>query len=374
MRILALPRDPNPYQSLLYPELERLGASVRYLGELTPSRTLNLLLLPLELAVRRASGWRLVHLHWVFAFALPGARRVPVLRRASQAWFALWLATARVLRVRIVWTAHNALPHERVFQNDVAARQALVRSSDLVIAHSGATLESLEALGARPARWEIVPIGPSRRDEEPAAAVPPRAPDGTTRLLFVGRILAYKGVEDLLAALCDVPADAHVALDVVGECPDPALRRRLAELAAASPHPVSLSLSHVAKERLDALLAGADAVVLPFRSVTTSSSAVLALDHGRPLIVPDLPGLRDLPEDAVIRYDGTPERLAEAIRRLAGTDGRGRAELCGAARSHAPPSWAEIAARTLEAIRSIHEPVPLSRTTPDAATGAGGPS
>ena len=48
MRILVLPRDPNPYQRLLYGEMHRLGVQITYIGDLTPSRTLNLFLLPLE--------------------------------------------------------------------------------------------------------------------------------------------------------------------------------------------------------------------------------------------------------------------------------------------------------------------------------------
>ena len=46
MKILVLPRDANPYQSLLNGEMRRLGVQVTYLGELTPIQTLNLLLLP----------------------------------------------------------------------------------------------------------------------------------------------------------------------------------------------------------------------------------------------------------------------------------------------------------------------------------------
>ena len=55
MRILVLPRDQNPYQALLYGEMRRLGVQVSYIGQLTPSRTLNLLLLPVEVAADRKS-------------------------------------------------------------------------------------------------------------------------------------------------------------------------------------------------------------------------------------------------------------------------------------------------------------------------------
>jgi glycosyltransferase involved in cell wall biosynthesis len=355
MKVLALPRDVNPYQECLYAEMRRAGVQVAYLGELTPSRTLNLVLLPLETLVRAAAGWRVVHLHWVFGFALPGTARRPGLRRVAQAVFTAWLLLLRVLGVTLVWTAHNTLPHDRIFHDDLRARRALVRRCSLVIAHSEATLDELAEMGARPARAVVLPIGRIGGDGS-TTVEEPRDADGTTRLLFFGNVAPYKGVEDLIAALHDVPPDDDVRLDVVGACPDAGLRRRLTDLAASAPHPVALSLDHVPDDHLDRLLADSDAVVLPFRRVTTSSSAVTALDHGRPVIVPDLPGLRDLPDGAALRYDGTTGGLTSAIRGFAAADDAERRARCAAARSHAPPTWAEIARRTVAALRDSGAP------------------
>ena len=67
MKILVFPRDDNPYQSLLYDEMYRLGVRITYLGQGTPSHSLNILLLPLETAVRRICGARLVR----FALGTP---------------------------------------------------------------------------------------------------------------------------------------------------------------------------------------------------------------------------------------------------------------------------------------------------------------
>ena len=166
-RILVFPRDPNPYQGLLYGAMSHLGVQVRYLGELTCSHTVNLLLLPVQLAWQRIAGARVVHLHWVVTFTLPGARRFPVLRRIGQAWFLLWLCACRLLGLRLVWTAHNVLPHDQVFADDVAARRALARASDLVLAHSAATLAGLAELGAVPRRSAVIPHGPLARPVPP---------------------------------------------------------------------------------------------------------------------------------------------------------------------------------------------------------------
>jgi glycosyltransferase involved in cell wall biosynthesis len=348
MKILAFPRDPNPYQQLLYAEMERLGAQVRYLGQLTPSRTLNILLLPAEMAVRRARGARIVHLHWVFGFGLPGGDRFRISRRLAQAWFALWLHAARLLRLRVVWTAHNVLPHSPVFADDAAARRTLVRHCDLVLAHSPAALAGLSELGAPPRRSLITrhgPMGPTA----PTALRVPGSGGGPREFLFFGRIARYKGIEELLAAFNELPAGTAARLSVAGQCDDPQLRTLLATAAN-----VRLRLEHVPERDVPSILAGADVVVLPFRQVTTSGSAELALSYARPLIIPDLPGLASLPANAVVWYDGSVRGLTAAIADLANASGARLAAMSAAAAGYsAQASWDEIARATVSAMESV---------------------
>ena len=348
MKILAFPRDPNPYQRLLYTEMERLGARVRYLGQLTPSRTLNLLLLPAEMAVMRARGARIVHLHWVFGFALPGGDRSGVSRRLAQQWFGLWLRTARLLGLRVVWTAHNVLPHSPVFADDAAARRVLVSHCDLVMAHSQAALAGLAELGAVPRKALLIKHGPMG----PPATGTLRAPGsggGPREFLFFGRVAEYKGICELLAAFSGLPAGTPARLTVAGQCDNPDMRGLL-----AASRDVRLRLEHVPEREVPGILAGADVVVLPFRRVTTSGSAELALAHARPLIVPDLPGLAGLPAGAVTRYDGSVPGLTAALADLAEADGARLAAMSAAAADYsAQASWDGIAQAAVSAMRLI---------------------
>ena len=161
MKILVLPLEKsNPYQDLLYGAMRPHGVQVSYLATLTPSKTVNILLLPAEMAMRRLGGARVVHLHWVWAFGLDISSRSPLVKRATEAWFAVWLWTLRLLGMRLVWTAHNVLPLTPVFANDLRARRRLAARCDLVIAHSKATLEQLARLGIVPRRSVIIPHGP----------------------------------------------------------------------------------------------------------------------------------------------------------------------------------------------------------------------
>jgi len=350
MKIMVCPReDNNPYQTLLYEEMRCHGAQISYLGTLTPSYTLNLLLMPLELVARRISGARLAHLHWTYNFELYGSSHFPFLRRISQVWFFVWLSTLRLLGIRLVWTAHNVLPLVPRFADDVHARRRLVAASDLVIAHSRSTLDELAALGIVGRRSAVIPHGPYKETLGPEASRTPGAGPGPRKFLFFGMVEQYKGVDNLLAAFAALPPDLDAQLAVVGHCSDSSLKASLTELAHRSPRRVALRFERVAEEGISQLLNNADAIVLPYRKSNTSGSAVLALSHGRPLVVPDLPGLAELPDNAVVRYDGTVQGLTDALVDLINADPSVFAKMSAAGYSYCTAtSWNSIAKVTFD--------------------------
>jgi glycosyltransferase involved in cell wall biosynthesis len=372
MKLLALPPDPNPYQRLLYGECERRGLRVRYVGKLTPGRTPNLILLPFELVLWRLAGYRILHVHWVFGFRLPGAERVRAVGRLGRAWFNAMLGLARRLGMSVVWTAHNTLPHERVFDDDVAARRTLMEASSLVISHSQAALDELERVVSRPRRAAVIPPGPFNLNPGAARLSPPGAERTPARsaplpLLFFGKVIAYKGVEELLEAVAKLPPGT-VELRVVGQCTDPVLRRSLNRLAGRG---VELRLDRrVSDEEATELMGWADAVALPFRRVTTSASALFAMEHGRPLVLPDLPAFAELPDEAVRRYDGSVDGLVTALEDVAGWTSERLAAAGAAARGYTQRfTWAGAAERTMTELEEALEPA-TGRSAPSPRTSA----
>lgn len=355
MKILALPRDDlNPYQDLLYSEMRRSGVQINYVGLLTPSYTLNLLLQPLELVVRRLTGARLLHLHWVYSFALYGSIRFPFLKRVTQVWFALWLWTVRRLGIRLVWTAHNTLPSSPVFADDLRARRQLVAACDLVLAHSRSALTQLAELNIVPRRSAVIPHGPFTVAVSPESLRTPGTGLGPRRLLFFGKVRQYKGIEELFKAFAELPPDLNVRLTVAGECTDLPLAAMITELARKSSGRVEIRLERIPDDELFQLFADADVVVLPFRQITTSGSAMLALCHGRPLVVPDLPALAHLPDGAVTRYDGTVSGLTDALAEVTVADASVLARMSAMAYAYCSAiNWSEIAEATLDNMQQL---------------------
>jgi glycosyltransferase involved in cell wall biosynthesis len=350
MKVFAIPRESNnPYQSLLYKEMEKLGVQVAYGCGLTRSQTLNQLLLPIETLARRMTGTRLAHIHWTYGFEIYGSSRFPFLRRVSEAWFYLWLWTVRVSGMRLVWTAHNVLPIGPRFSDDVAARRRLVAASDLVIAHSRATLAELAELRIVPRKSVVIPHGPYEVVTEQGKLRMPGAEPGPRKFLFFGMVSEYKGIDTLLAAFAALPADSAAELLVVGECREPALEASLRDLAHRSTQPVALRFERIPDAGVSKLLEGADVMVLPYRQSSTSGSALLALTHGRPLIIPDLPGLAELPAEAALRYDRTVEGLSGALADLITADPGVLAKMSDAGYAYcASISWESIARKTVD--------------------------
>jgi glycosyltransferase involved in cell wall biosynthesis len=352
MKILVLPKDNyNPYQSLLYNEMQSFGVRIAYAARLTPSYTLNLLLLPMETVARRITGTRLAHIHWTFGFGIYGESRFPFLRRVAQDWFYLWLWVVRITGMRLVWTAHNVLPIVPRFADDVAARRRLVGAADLVIFHSRATLAELAEFGIVPRNSVVIPHGPYEVAREREHLRIPASTPGPRKFLFFGAVEEYKGVDTLLTAFTELPPDLDAQLMVAGECGDSSLKALLYELAHRSSRSIELRLERIPDGEVSKLLESADAIVLPYRRSSTSGSALLALSHGRPLVLPDLPGLAELPDNAIIRYDGTTQGLTNALVDLARADTAVFTKMSDAGYTYcASLSWESIAQATFNAM------------------------
>jgi len=352
---MVFPRDSNPYQELLYDELGNLGVRRHYVGELTRSHAFNLLLLPLELLVGRVRGFRCLHLHWVFEFTAPVIGDRYLVRKLMRWYFVGVLDWARLVGVGVVWTAHNTLPHRQVFEDDQLGRRQLTARCIAVIAHSEEAVSELSDMGCVLPETAVITPGPpplgaiATRRRQPGTDV-----DAFFQIVFAGKVVAYKGVEDLLDALATENVPPKLCCVIAGYCADPELARRLVDGAQRSQIPVDLRLSYVEDEEFITLLATADAVVLPFRRTTSSSSVQMALATGTPVIIPDLPALADVPKDCAWRYDGTVRGLAAAICEAAATPASKATEMSAASIAHARSgSWSRAAQATKDVLQRV---------------------
>jgi len=332
-------RSLNPYNSLLYEHLQALGVKVQE-GLWSP-QTLHA---------------KVFHCHWPESFL----HRPTALRcLASGLKLCAQVLLCRLLRIHIVWTMHNLQPHEqrrprmsrwfyRLFPKACAG---LVFLSEITRDTALAEAPQLAALPSC-----VIPHGhyrpvypePLRRDHA-RAQMDLAATEYL--LLYFGMIRPYKNVPTLIRQFV-AAALPNTRLLVAGRVIDnPTLLEEINDAARDAPQ-VTLQLEHVPDARLSALLAASDLVVLPYREIANSGSAILALSLNRPVLAPARGSLKELaaliPGNWLRLYEGdlSVDTLQKAIAIPAQADSKADLKAL---------DWPDIAQRTLTFYRSLLE-------------------
>ncbi len=182
------------------------------------------------------------------------------------------------------------------------------RLADAVIVRSYAYGRSAPSLEDVPeSRWRVVPNGIDMNRFSTVG----RMIGAKDRLLFVGRLVPYKGVDVLIRAL----ARFHSAppLVIAGDGP---MRRKLESLANRLGVDARF-LGHVPDADLPALYRGARLTILP--SINQQEAFGIALVEsmacGTPVVASDLPGVAETARGGgLIARRGDPEDLSQKIR------------------------------------------------------------
>ncbi len=313
----------NPYQRLLAGALREVGVEASAVHE-WPRRA------PLLGAWLQQGRPDVVHIHWIHEF-LGGSKGRPSARTVR--WFDWQLRLLKARGVHIVWTVHNLKGHESagVDANDAAAHRTIIERADAIILHCEYAREALvEMYRPSPAaqeRMHVLAHGSYLRQydvdlDQAAARRALGLTEAGTVFAFVGSIRGYKNVGELLDAFMRVDELAPEDRLLIAGKPLPRKSGRKLEKLALEDKRIVLELDRLPEDELTRVLRAADAVVLPFRDILTSGSAILALSHGRPVIAPAmgcLPGT--LPADATFLYDPDADgALAEAMRAAKAAD------------------------------------------------------
>jgi glycosyltransferase involved in cell wall biosynthesis len=233
-----------------------------------------------------------------------------------------------------------------VIRRDRTGRR-LAERMDATIVH---TRRAAELLGGGP-RVHVIPHGAfehlTRRPDE--RSLPPElaSVEGPVVLCF-GVVRPYKGVDVLVEAFRSLEG---AELWVVGR----PLGMSLAELDA--PAGVRFVPRYVSDAELPAYFRRADLLVLPHRSVDVSGVLGAGLAFGKPMVLSDVGGFRELVEEhgaGRLVPPGDASALAAAVSELL-ADPAERARLAQRARDAAagPYSWDSIAERTLGVYREV---------------------
>jgi glycogen synthase len=377
--VVVLCRQPGGTDASTHPTTESVADGVRILRvaedppHLEFARDLVAWTLGIGHAMTRA-GWRLlrgwrpdvVHAHdWLVAHAAialaeaAGAPLVATMHATEAGRHSGWLSQPLNHQVHSVewWLANSAdelITCSRAMRHEVAGLFDL-DPEPITVLHNG----------IEPRRWRV------RRDDV-AAARSRYAPDGAPLLLFFGRLEWEKGVQDLIAGLPAIRAShPGTRLVVAG-------RGRMADRLVTQARRLRVRRAvhftgHLPDAELAAVLAAADAVVLPSRYEPFGMVALEAAAAGAPMVASTVGGLGEVVidgETGLAFAPGDTHGLVIAVRRVLGDPAAARRRARAArARLATDFDWDAIAADTARVYARAHRRPPATLGRPKIASG-----
>jgi glycosyltransferase involved in cell wall biosynthesis len=190
--------------------------------------------------------------------------------------------------VPFIYVVHDAAPHPgdymRLWQSRV--QRLLIRNAARVVALSDHVARQIEASGVlrQGQRCDVIPLA---AHDAATRRTPRQPPSGPLALLFLGRLLPYKGLSLLAEALAGLREHPGWRLTIAGDGPD---KDRVRALFAGFPQ-VELKLELLEESGVDGLIRDHDVLVCPYLEASQSGVIAEALYQGMPCLVTPVGGL-----------------------------------------------------------------------------------
>lgn len=314
----------NPYMTMLH--TEPAGDGYDLPGSVDPGTLMQ------ELKSSRARGP--IHIHWTS----PLIEKRKSLQEAESFVdeFIRALEKARSRGRAVLWTVHNALPHDSKYpETAVRLHAEIARVADIIHVLSQPTIDAINGVYELPAdkvrileHSSYMGVYGDREPMDVAREAIGASADART-VLFFGQLRPYKGLDQLFDASILLQDEHPVELLLAGK-PAPELKQELSRINDSGVA-VTSALRFIEDTEVAAWFSAADVTVLPYRKVLNSGSMMLAASYGVPLVLPAEDALlADFGDEPWIRFFDT-ERAADSIAEILADDWYLSAEVRGAA-------------------------------------------
>lgn len=215
---------------------------------------------------------------------------------------------ARFCGHRVIYTAHDVLPHNIDNRRVRRLFKRIYRSQNKLVVHTNYNRKRIiDEFGIRPEKISVVKHGVYHiPDEQRVDFGDGKRMLGVAEedyvLLFFGIITEYKGL-DLLAESLKLlkKREEKITLVIAGRI-QTGFEEEMAKLKEELGEEVIYYLRFIKNEEVNMLFGAADATVLPYREASQSGVMFMSFAHGVPVIAPNLGGFPDDVEEGEMGY------------------------------------------------------------------------
>lgn len=304
----------HPYLKLLYSHLSKFGVNAYSLN----FRSIRDFF---KIFRWKRKNTCLIHFHWIENY-LRSRFLISTLIKIFKCILQI-LFLKLIIRLKVVITLHNVIPHELFFPKiEHLAFSLVLKLSDSIIVHNCYAKKFAQKLyGLSPNKISVIPHGNFLNYyPNTLSSIEAREKLGIPLdkfvILFFGHIRPYKGIHLLLNAFkYALKRNRKLFLIIAGKPHNVEVIRELMDFIKAFPDHCMIKLGFILDNDVQIFMNAADIGVLPYKKITTSGSLLLFMSFGKPVIVSKLPPITEIASDdfAIFFDPNTPHSLENAI-------------------------------------------------------------
>lgn len=285
----------NPYQKNLVESLSKQGVNVNF--------GITSFLFSVLLSVLKQGSYDILHLHWLHPFLLADSKGKTVLKSLC---FIAELLILRLLGIRIVWTVHNIVNHEKMFSSlELFFTELATRFFNRIIVHSQFAKNKVEKVYkiTDSSKIQIIPHGNYINNykntiDQSEARSKLKIAEKEVVFVYFGLIRPYKGVPELIEAFKKLNA-SQTKLLIVGKPYNNEIAENILRRCNKNEN-IKTFFKFIPHDEVQIYMNAADVVVLPYREVLTSGTVMLAVSFSKPVIAPAIGCIPD-----ILDYEGS---------------------------------------------------------------------
>jgi len=279
-------------------------------------------------------------------------------RRQEDIIFLLFL---KLTGIKIVYTAHNILPHERTMVDFYLYKLVYFISNEIIVHSEFIKNKLVNAFKVSPKKVNVIHHGnfdiylPKKNISKSEARLKLNLNETNDVILFFGYIREYKGLDLLLKAIpIAMQKNPNLKLIIAGMPANPELKERYTKTIESlnSKEQIIYEFSFIPSDDIAGYFSASDLVILPYKNIDHSGIVHLAYSFAKPILATNVGDFSEIIEEKksgfLIEKDDY-EKLADAIyNAFADKDILVRMGLYAKELNRTKYSWDEIGKKTVD--------------------------